>query len=126
MLRISAEAVVNRMNELYQKTERRGYVWQCANSSLKNAKYRGKSHQEDKPPCGHFNVYFGRKWMNYKQASRWTGKCKICGRRKQLNLGNVRPENPDYYETKEKAVNIAKKLNESRKRQSEHTGEWFD
>ena len=111
------------MNELYQKTERRGFVWQCANSSHKNRKYRGTSHDEDKTPCGHYNVYFGRKWMTYKQASRWTGKCKSCGRRKQLNLGNVIPETPDYYETKEKAQNIAKKKNEilrlERKRKSD-------
>lgn len=113
------------MNDVYDNVERRGYVWQCANGSHKNRKYRGKGHEGDIEPCGHFNVYYGRKWMSSKKASRWTGKCLNCGRRKQLNLGCVQPENPDYFESREEAIEYAKKKNAEKKKKDKDGEEWF-
>lgn len=113
------------LNEIYEKVERRGFVWQCANGSHKNRKYRGTTHDSDKEPCGQFNVYFGRKWMPSKKASRWTAKCLHCGRRKQLNLGCVLPENPDYFESRDDAKALAKKMNFEKKKKEQQAEDWF-
>lgn len=100
--------------------EKRGYVWQCRPNPA-NRKYRGKAHRqkigegEDKYHCGIWNPIFTRKWARRKSDPRWQGKC-VCGLKKQLNLGEVLPESPNYYESKEEAVRRAQELNE----QEEH------
>ena len=93
--------------------EQRGFVWQCA-SDLQDKKYR-TARKGDSKPCGHWNPYFGRKWYREtKHDPRWDGKCKSCGRKRQLNLGKVLPENGKWLDTKEEAVTMAQDLNEQR------------
>jgi len=103
------------MNEIYANTEKRGFVWRCANDSLKSTKYRSKDHsQGTKEPCGHWNPYWGRKWHEVKESPRWVGKCEKCGRRKQLHRGKVFPEKR-WLESREAAKAEAKRRNEQAK-----------
>jgi len=99
------------MKEIYRNIEQRGFVWQCANDSLKSRKYRSLNHsQGTKEPCGNWNPYWGRKWHEVKESPRWVGKCDKCGRRKQLNRGKVFPERT-WLESKEAAEAEAKRRN---------------
>jgi len=88
--------------------EKRGYVWQCAMPADKE-RYLAI---EANAPCGHWNAYFGIRWACGKNA-KWQPKCTSpnCKRKRQLNLGNVLPEAPNYYATKEAALKKAAELN---------------
>jgi len=88
--------------------EKRGYVWQCIIPADKE-RYLGVKANA---PCGHWNAYFGIRWACGKNA-KWQPKCTNpnCNRKRQLNLGNVLPEPPNYYATKEDAQKKADQLN---------------
>jgi len=112
---------VKTMQQIAEETAigipKRGYVWQCA---IPANKERFVARPEAiKQPCGHWNYYYGKQWAGAKNA-RWQGICQNpdCKRKRQLNLGIVRPESPNYYNTKEAAVRKAQDLNWAREQKA--------
>ena len=92
-----------------ENTPKRGYIWQCAIAADKEI-----YSTSQKVPCGKWNAYFGRKWATGKRDAKWQGVCNCSDtqtRKRQLNLGNIWPEAPHYYETKEAAIEAAADMN---------------
>ena len=86
----------------------RGYRWQCA---IPTDKIRFIANGDDKlKPCGRWNPVFTRKWAATKGDSKWQGVC-TCKRKRQLNLGVVEPEPPNYYETRKETIEAADDAN---------------
>lgn len=89
--------------------QKRGFVWKCqTNADKKRFIANGETKKDG---CGKFNAYYGRKWATTKRDARWQGICQFCSRKRQLNLGNVIPEPPQYYESREAAQAKADLLN---------------
>ena len=100
--------------------EERGFAWQCA-TSPQEQKYRAP-RATDKKPCGHWNSYFGRKWaMSTKRGTldpKWDAKCEKCGKKKMLAPEKMH-DAPNYVDSREKAIALAKELNDDALHQAE-------
>ena len=82
---------------------KRWFVWQCASDPEKE-RYLGD--REVLPSCGHWQQTATRKYNLSREQSRWQGKCRKCGKRKQLNGGNTLPEH-GWFESREEAQQVA-------------------
>jgi len=109
--------MITNRRQLPAQIEKRGYVWQCAIPD--NKKKYCANFEAKKQPCGRFNAYFGKKWAAGKKDAKWQATCSnpqcqadgSTPRRKQLNMGNVWPESPKYYETREATIEAAADFN---------------
>ena len=88
---------------------RRGYVWQCV---IPADKEKFLANKDARQPCGHWNATYTKKWAVNKKEPKWQPRCSKCGRKRQLNLGNVFPEAPNYYDSLEAAQRNADRRNE--------------
>ena len=98
-------------NEEHIKKEKRGYLWKC--TIIADKEQFVANPNVVKQPCGYWNYYYGSKRPEGKQV-KWQSRCQNCGRKRQLNLDNILPRPPNYY-NKRKAIEQARRLNESKK-----------
>ena len=91
--------------------EKRWYVWQCASEPDTERYVAGR---DVKAPCGHWQQTATRKYnlseRQKEKGSGWQGKCRNCGRRRQLNRGNTLPEH-GFFEGRESAQAVADEMN---------------
>ena len=106
---VGRKGVTHMRRTINTETEQRGYIWRCQTNADKR-RFIAKSDEKMKP-CFKWNPYFGRKWAATKRDARWQGIC-ICKRKRQLNLGVVLPEPPNYYATRQETRDAADEENQ--------------
>ena len=104
------EQISKKEQEVPAQDNRRGYVWQCIIPANKE-KFLAQPDAK-REPCGHWNATYTTKYARGKTEYRWQAKCSKCGRKRQLSLGNVFPEAPNYYDSLQAAQNNADRRNE--------------